>query len=207
MKPRLILVVDPPWEPPRWTAVTEAAASVLPAGALGVQLRAKEWTRDERAKAAADLLAVVEAYGQLLFINGDVELSRSTRAHGVHLPGLRPDVESARAVLGARAWISVAAHDDADVVRAAALGANATLVSPIWQVPGKGAPRGLAALRSARLSAPSTTLVYALGGVDVLRAAACAEAGADGVAVSRALLGATDVGETALALAAPFRHP
>jgi thiamine monophosphate synthase len=46
--------------------------------------------------------------------------------------------------------------------------------------------------------------VYALGGVDGPRAAACKDAGADGVAVIRALLDADDVTAVASRLAEPF---
>jgi thiamine monophosphate synthase len=73
-------------------------------------------------------------------------------------------------------------------------------VSPIWDTPGAGtvkpAPRGVEALVRARhaLDAlPSVPpMLYALGGVDGSRAASCARAGADGVAVIRALLDAAD---------------
>jgi thiamine-phosphate pyrophosphorylase len=47
--------------------------------------------------------------------------------------------------------------------------------------------------------------VYALGGVDAGRAADCAAAGADGVAVIRCLFDAARPDEVAAALAAPFR--
>jgi thiamine-phosphate pyrophosphorylase len=100
--------------------------------------------------------------------------------------------------------VSAPAHTDQDVDVAARAGAHAILVSPIWSTPNKGVPRGLEALRAARARVGGGLLVVALGGVDGSRAAACKEAGADGVAVIRALLNARDVAMEASRLAEPF---
>ena len=88
------------------------------------------------------------------------------------------------------AWRSSPAHDDEDVRRAARAGATAVFVSPIFESPGKAA-RGVEAIRRARELAPALILV-ALGGIDEESAPACRAAGADGVAVVRALLDAPD---------------
>ena len=61
-------------------------------------------------------------------------------------------------------------------------------------------PRGLDALRSARSAAMGRVALYALGGVTLDRVRPCAEAGADGVAVIRALLASRDPGRLARAL-------
>jgi thiamine-phosphate pyrophosphorylase len=99
--------------------------------------------------------------------------------------------------MGRPAWVSIAAHSDEDVRRAGAEGADAVLVSPIFATrpPAAAAgaaaeksPRGLDALRRARAIARPGMAVFALGGVTFDRVRPCAEAGADGVAVLRALL-------------------
>jgi thiamine monophosphate synthase len=56
------------------------------------------------------------------------------------------------------------------------------------------------ALRSARVVAPKTCAIYALGGVERANATDCFLAGADGVAAIRALLLASDPGAEALAI-------
>ncbi len=73
------------------------------------------------------------------------------------------------------------------------------MVSPIFATPNKGAPRGLDAIREARAIAPELFL-YALGGVDESNARACIDAGANGVAVVRALFSAPDPEAATVAL-------
>jgi thiamine-phosphate pyrophosphorylase len=118
-------------------------------------------------------------------------------------------VAEARAAFGRTTWISVAAHSDDDVRDAVADGADAVLVSPVFptRAPSPGAvakrERGLGALRSARAvvaAAGSTMPIYALGGVAPERVAACIAAGADGVAVLRALLTSDRPGAVARAI-------
>jgi acyl carrier protein len=110
---------------------------------------------------------------------------------GIHLGGtLRPMLVEARATLGPDMWISVPAHTDADIARAAREGATAVYVSPIFETPGKSAARGLAAISAARAIGGPELLLYALGGVDATNAEACVAAGADGVAVIRAFFDA-----------------
>ena len=100
--------------------------------------------------------------------------------------------------MGARLF-SVPVHD-ADEVRLAVLRrADAALVSPIFETPAKGAPRGLDAIREARALAPDLFL-YALGGVDESNARSCIDAGANGVAVIRALSSAADPEAATVAL-------
>src|SRR5262249_34856270 len=140
------------------------------------------------------------AAGAALIINGDARLARDSAADGVHLGGGAGTVEEARAIAGAAAWISVAAHDDATVRAAAIAGADAALVSPIYPThpPSLHAPakegRGLEALRTAAFAIRDSPrlLLYALGGIDGDNARACIEAGARGVAVMRALLASAD---------------
>jgi thiamine-phosphate pyrophosphorylase len=102
----------------------------------------------------------------------------------VHLGGRSVDVADARRLAGHGAFLSVAAHEVADVAAAAAGGADAALVAPIYATPGKGVPCGPQLLAEARAIA-AHILVYALGGIDAARAAECVRAGAQGVAAIR----------------------
>ncbi len=205
MRPRVVLVTDPAFADEVIVRCVERAARAMPPGTLCVQLRDKRRGPASLRLFAATLRAVTAREGAWLVVNGDPRIARDAGADGVHLGGGAGPVAGARAVLG-RGWVSVAAHSDADVARAAADGADAVLVSPIFATrpPSPGAPekapRGLWALRSARAVAGRRLALYALGGVTVERAPASVAAGADGVAVLRALLASDDPGRLARAL-------
>jgi thiamine-phosphate pyrophosphorylase len=195
--PRLILITDPSFGDDVIVRCVRAVARVLPRGAFAVQLRDKRRPRIALRVFASELRQVTRSVGAKLFVNGDAVVARDAGADGVHVGGggLDGQVAAARAVVGPRAWISVAAHGDADVVRAAEGGADAVLVSPVFatrppslHAPSKAA-RGLDAIRSARRRAPDSLAVYALGGVTADNAAQCVAAGADGIALIRAVLG------------------
>ncbi len=192
---RIVLITDPSFDEDAIVRVVEACLAALPPFALAVQLRDKARdASDASLRAFASRLRRVTrpggdgARGARLLVNRHVALAGEVDADGVHLGGDAMPVAAARRILGDRAFVSVAAHDD-DAVRAAVgEGADAALVSPIFASPGKAPARGVVALRSARALAPPRFALYALGGVTPENAAACIRAGAHGVAVIRALL-------------------
>lgn len=208
--PAVVLVTDARAPRARTLAVVRAAACALGPRLL-VQHRDKTGARDAVLDDARALLAAAREAGARLVVNGRLDVAVAAGADGVHLGGdARCDVDDVRRAIGPRAFVSIAAHDDDDVRRAIARGADAALVSPIFASPGKGSPRGVEAIARAReiaRDAGAKLLVYALGGVDAPRAASCVEAGADGVAVIRALYDAdlSDVAAVALTLAVAGR--
>jgi thiamine-phosphate pyrophosphorylase len=211
--PGVVLVTDPLRPLEQTARVVRWAAAALGPGGLLVQLRDKVSDAQTLAVTARALREVTREAQAVFVVNGPAVLARAVAADGVHLPSVGPlagasllsRVAEVRAVLGAQAFVSAAAHDD-DELRAADLaGATAALVSPIFTTPGKGPARGVAAISAARslVDASRRTpplLVYALGGVTAENAAACRKAGADAVAVIRALYDAT--GEPAVQAAA-----
>jgi thiamine-phosphate diphosphorylase len=208
VKPRLILVTDPVFGDDGIVQCVEKVGGALPWGAFCVQLRDKHRALVGLRVFASRLRLVTRAVSAALVINGDARLARDVGADGVHLGKGAGTVKEARAVLGSRAWISVSAHSDGGVRRAVADGADGVLVSPIFpsRPPSVFAEtkegRGLDALRTARDLAGTggRTSIYALGGVDADNAAACIAAGADGVAVVRALLASPEPSRVARAL-------
>ena len=194
MQPRVILVTDPVFGDDGIVRCVEAVARALPAGSFCVQLRDKQRALVSLRVFASRLRLVTRSLGAGLVINGDPRLARDVGADGVHLGRDAGTVAEARALCGPSAWISVSAHSDGAAGRALADGADAALVSPVFpsRPPSVYAEekegRGLDALRSARAVAGAGLLLYALGGVDADNTRACAQAGADGVAVVRALL-------------------
>jgi thiamine-phosphate pyrophosphorylase len=206
--PTVILITDPRWPLAHVTEVIERAASGVPGGRLAVQLRDVTAPPGSLAESARRLREVTTRCEALLLVNARTvaaaRVALDVGADGVHVP--LDLLDSARAVMGTQRWVSTPAHADEEVTVASRAGASAVLVSPIWETPGKGRARGVAAIVAARRVAANSTRVYALGGVDASRAAACAAAGAHGVAVIRALLGACDPRAQARALDAPFHE-
>jgi thiamine-phosphate pyrophosphorylase len=209
--PIVVLVTDPRYEHARTEAIVREAAAVLGGESVLVQLRDKQATSESLLAQARALRLVTRAVGAHLVVNGSLAIARQSAADGVHLPGRHSASDLALACAGAREFlgphsiVTVAAHDDEDVRSAALAGASAALVSPIFEVPEKGAPRGVAALTSARAVADAAPqqpplALLALGGVTGSNAAACIDCGADGVAAIRALY--EDGGELLRALAA-----
>jgi thiamine-phosphate pyrophosphorylase len=175
----LIVVTDPRYGDARILEVARACANV---DGFALQLRDRTDRTDEDLwPLARELRAIVP----FLVVNRRIDLARRVRADGVHGEDLPPDF----------AWRSSPAHDAHQLQNARILGANAALVSPIFASPkvtmGKDAPRGVSALREARAKEPEMTLV-ALGGVDETNARACRDAGADAVAVIRAIFESRD---------------
>lgn len=209
--PIVVLVTDPRYDLAQTSAVIREAAAALGGHRVLVQLRDKEASTESLLAQARALRLVTREVGARLVINGSLAIAQQSGADGVHLPGGRTASKitstcaAARELLGRHALVTVAAHDDDDVLDAALAGASAVLVSPICATPGKGTPRGIAALSAARATADAARhdpalAVYALGGVTGANAAECIEAGADGVAAIHALY--EDGGELLRALAA-----
>jgi thiamine-phosphate pyrophosphorylase len=229
--PLVVLVTEPLGQGARRRArlehterIIRSAAAALGPGGLLVQLRDKESSEAELALAARALRDVTRLARAVLVINGPAALALAVGADGVHLPSAAPSagatlascVAAARGLLGESALVTAATHDDDELRAAASSGATAALVSPIFTTPGKGPARGVAAIESARAIVDASRrtpalLVYALGGVTPENAGACCAAGADGVAVIRALykpVGESGVRDAVLALSrAVARRP
>lgn len=211
----VVLVTDPRYDLARTCTVLRDAAEAFGGRRILVQLRDKEADEASLLATARALRGATSDVGAQLVINGSLAIARQVGADGIHLAGRRSSARiastcaTARELLGRAAIVTVSAHDDDDVRNAALAGASAVLVSPIFATPGKGRPRGIAALSTARATADAARhdpalAVYALGGVTGANAASCIEAGADGVAAIRALY--EDGGELLRALAALGRR-
>ncbi|MBZ0238998.1 MAG: thiamine phosphate synthase, partial [Deltaproteobacteria bacterium] len=96
-------------------------------------------------------------------------------------------------------------HSSDSAIRAADSGADVVQLGPVWSTPEKeryGAALGIEALGAARAVMASRCLLVAVGGIDSPeRAASARAAGADAIAVIRAVWTSRDPTAAALALA------
>lgn len=177
----------------------DVVAAALRGGVGAVQLRERDLPARELLALATALRALTRAAGAALLINDRIDIALACDADGVHLPGQSFTVAEARALLGPGRLIGVSTHASAEL--AAAAGADFAVFGPLHDTPSKrayGPPLGLDALRAAR--AATARPLFAIGGIDPPRAAAARQAGADGVAVIRAILAADDPAAAAAAL-------
>jgi len=217
---RILLITDPAYDAAHVDATIVAVATALAAvahasGALAVQLRDKSATPSALRVRARALRALTASCGASLIVNGDPAIAAAVDADGVHVPGFARDVDAiprVRAIVGPARSIHVPVHTLEEAKLARDAGVDALLVSPIFDSPGKGPARGPSALEEVRDLAHQPPLratlrvlrIYALGGVDVSRVSECHQAGADGVAVIRALFDAPDPVATANYLILPW---
>jgi thiamine-phosphate pyrophosphorylase len=199
----LCLVADTEAARGRWlpTLVEEAVG----AGAGAVQLRAKTLDTKDFFELAGRLSIVLKPYSVPLIINDRLDIAMACGAQGVHLGQRDLPIRTARALLGPKKLIgcSVSSVDEAREAQSA--GADYLGAGPIYFTSSKKdlpkilGTEGLRAIKSAvRLP------VLAVGGINAARAGDVAAAGADGLAVISAVLGAEDVAAATKALLSAF---
>ena len=189
MLPRLIVIVDRFTDP----GVGDRAISAAAAGAPWLMLRDREAEPPQLFASAEALLGRLQALGlsPSISVTAHVDVARALGTH-LHLGKHDTPVLEARRLLPKSALIGYSSHGIEEAAEASA-SADYVFLSPIFRTthrPG-AAPLGLDALRQCA-AAVSDTAVYALGGIDPARAAACVEAGAHGIAVLSGVLSAED---------------
>ena len=147
-----------------------------------IQLRDKTLPEEVRLHLARETVRRARLNGARVLVNGPLDLVRAAGADGIHLDS------SAAARLTARPdceWVGVSCHDGAELVQAAALGADFALLSPVLPTlthPG-AATLGWEAFST--LAAASPIPVYGLGGLGREDVALAQSRGAHGVALLR----------------------
>lgn len=169
-------------------------AAALRGGATAVQLRDKTASGRELHALARGLAELCAARGALFLVNDRLDVALACGADGVHLGLDDLPAAAARVIAGPDFVIGASAATPAEVAAAEAAGADYVGVGPVFATGSKGdagepiGPEGLAAVaRSAGLP------VVAIGGLGADNAHLALEAGAAGVAVISAVMGAVDV--------------
>lgn len=181
-----------------------AIEAALDAGVDTIQLRDRDAAGGALLAAATSLRAATARRGARLVVNDRVDVALAADADGVHLPAASFSVADARRLLGAARLIGRSTHSVAEAVAAGRDGADYVVLGPIFATPSKaryGAPLGLDALTAA-----ATLPIVAIGGITAERAARARDAGAQGIAVVRAILDADNPGAAAAALVAALRR-
>jgi len=147
-----------------------------------LQVREKALAPGTLEPLAARLIARAHAHGARALLNGDVELARRVGADGVHL------TSAALARLHERPamdLVGASCHDERELARAQALGADFAVLGPVQPTPSHPEAAGIGWSRFAALVRDCTLPVYALGGLKRDGLEQAWRCGAHGVALMR----------------------
>ena len=180
--PRLILMTDSVRLPDPAIAIRN-----LPRGSAVI---VREMNRERCAKLARRIKPLCRHRGVRLFIANDWRLARAIAADGLHLSeasvrrASRPWMSSRRP-----GWIvTAAAHSPGAMRRAAVLGVDAVLLSPVFATRSHPGAPTIGPMRFARWVSESPIPVYALGGIDARSGRRLRGSGAAGFAAIGGLL-------------------
>ncbi len=182
--PQLLLITGPdPHDPATLMARLEQA---IRGGARLVQLRAHEIDAAAYRDLAARAYALCAANAARLLLNRDPASLADCPRHGLHLSARHlADLSERPGQPGDLAGASC--HDAADLARAAALGLDYALLSPVKATATHPEARPLGWPRFAALVDPIALPVYALGGLAPTDLSDAIRHGAQGVAAIRGL--------------------
>jgi len=174
--------------------LVERVRQAIEGGAAAVQYRDKRPGHAGHLQRARALRAVTQELGALLIINDDPQLAAEVDADGVHLGRDDPDVAQARGIVGTRI-VGVSCYNEFQLaLNAEGAGADYAAFGSFHPTTTKSgtvvAEPDL--LRRARreLRLP----VVAIGGITPENGELLVKAGADALAVARAVFGADDPG-------------
>ena len=167
-------------------AFLQALAASLRRGISLVQLRAVSLSEADYLSLARRVSPLVHEHGARLLLNADPAFVTEVGADGVHLNGPRLRALAQRPLSEAY-WVAASCHAAEDLARAAALGVDFALLSPVAATAShpEASPLGWEQFQALTDLAPFP--VYALGGMTVTDAEPAFHYGAQGIAAIRGL--------------------
>jgi thiamine-phosphate pyrophosphorylase len=167
---------------------------VLTAGVPAIQLRERDLSAKELVTLAREVQAVMASRRSQLLINDRIDVALALEGVGVHLRNNSLPVSVARQLLGAQRLLGISVHAVEEAVQVESQGVDYIVLGPIYETPTKqmfGPPLGIQTLEKAcRLV---RIPIIGIGGVTAARVREMRCAGAFGVAVITAVLGAVNV--------------
>jgi len=190
---RLYLVCDA-----RPDAFIEAA---LRGGVDILQLRIKQPPGDDELLAAAQGYArLCSAHGALFILNDRPDLVARAGADGVHVGQDDMPVATAREIVGSERLIGLSTHTPAQIAAGGETDADYIGVGPVYATPTKPGRPAVGTALVAHAAEHARTPFFAIGGIDLTNVDAVRAAGAQRIAVVRALTDADDPEAIARAL-------
>lgn len=147
-------------------------------------------------------LALCKQYNVPFIVNDDIELAIEIEADGIHVGQDDMPGEAARLLAGRDKLVGVSVHNLDEAKRAIESGANYLGIGPIHHTKSKSdakTPAGTSVVEAVHQQFPSIPIV-AIGGLTEKNLAPVIKAGASGVAVISAIVGAKNVIHAALSI-------
>ncbi len=171
-----------------------AVEEALKEGVKAVQLREKDLPLQQRLQWAQRLKEITDRHRAMLFINDRVDVALGIGAYGVHLTKDSMPVRAVK-IHWPELIVGYSAHGIEEALEAEAQGADFVTFSPVFETTSKPGVKGQGLESLRKLCEKIRIPVFALGGIIPDRVQDVIDAGAHGVAVVSAILGAQDVRE------------
>jgi thiamine-phosphate pyrophosphorylase len=187
----LYLVTDPDLS--RGRSLLDVVRAAVDGGVTCVQVREKTVSSRAYIERLMPVQALLRERGVPLFVNDRLDIALAVEADGIHLGQTDMPLALAKRIAGDRLIIGVSCEAWQDAVEAERGGADYVSVSPVFATPTKTdtAPAlGLDGVRAIR--AAVRLPVVTIGGINTTNAADVIRAGADGICVVSAIVGAPD---------------
>jgi thiamine-phosphate pyrophosphorylase len=177
----------------RGRSTLEVVEATLAGGGKVIQLRGKDITTREMVDLAGRIKAMTAAAGAKLIINDRVDVALAVQADGVHLGDEDMPCGIARRILGKEAIIGKSVDAVADARKALAEGADYLGAGAVFATATKEEAPAIGIQGLLDVCSSVNLPVVAIGGIKLENAAQAIGAGAAGVAVVSAVVGANDI--------------
>jgi thiamine-phosphate pyrophosphorylase len=172
--------------------LNETVEAALKGGVRLVQYRDKDAEDPLRYERAKVLRSLCHQYDALFIVNDRVDLALAVDADGVHLGQQDLPVMAARQLLGSHRIIGRSTTNPEELTRALQEDVDYIGVGPVYATPTK-TDKAVAGLEYVRYAAAHSTLPwFAIGGIDEQNLPEVVAAGAQRVAIVRAIMKAED---------------
>lgn len=168
----------------------ETVEAALAGGIAVVQYREKTLDDCDRLQIAQQLKLLCHRYSALFIVNDRVDLALAADADGVHLGQNDLPIEFAREILGANRIIGRSTTNPDQMQQAIAAGADYIGVGPVYATPTKPDKPAVGLDYVSYAAAHATVPWFAIGGISVDNLNEVLDAGAERVAVVRAIMAA-----------------
>jgi thiamine-phosphate pyrophosphorylase len=171
---------------------SEFVEAALRGGVEILQLRMKDASEERILEAAPRVRELCNEHGALFILNDRPDLASAVDADGVHVGQEDVAVSEARELVGPDRLVGLSTHSPAQIEKAGALDVDYVGAGPVYETPTKPG-RTAVGLELVRYAAAHARVpFFAIGGIDAGNVEGVRAAGAERVAVVRAIGDAPD---------------